>query len=87
MGTQKKFLSWDLKSFLIAIVLSWDPDPGDQPDRPDWHVRPEDGLEGELADLDHEAEIDVDVGIDDGFGVDGPYFAKSWLSGWMFGKF
>ena len=64
-------LSWDPKYFLILIILSWDPHPGHQLDRPDWHVCPEDGLEGELADLDHDAEIDVDVGIDDGFGVDG----------------
>ena len=77
MGTQKKFLSWDLKSFLIAIVLSWDPDPGDQPDRPDWHVRPEDGLEGELPDLSHDAEVDVDVG----FGVDGNASLQDGLEG------
>ena len=64
-------LSWDPKYFLILIILSWDPHPGHQLDRPDWHVCPEDGLEGELPDLDHDAEIDVDVGIDDGFGVDG----------------
>ena len=64
-------LCCDPKYFLILIVLSWDPHPGDQLGRPDWHVCPEDGLEGELADLDHDAEIDVDVGIDDGFGVDG----------------
>ena len=53
------------------IILSWNPHPGDQLGRPDWHVCPEDGLEGEIADLDLDAEIDVDVGIDDGFGVDG----------------
>ena len=69
--------SWDTKFFLNLIVLSWDPHPGDQLGRPDWHVCPEDGLEGELADLDHDAEVDVYVG----FGVDGNASLQDGLEG------
>ena len=69
--------SWDTRYFVILIVFSWDPHPGDQLDRPDWHVCPEDGLEGELADLDHDVEIDGDVG----FGVDGNAGLQDGLEG------